>query len=167
MSLNAMHISFALQHRLHRAQVPVLDDAFLRDDVHINAVGSDMAGKTELPLTLLHASLVCPDYTPQAILEGECQQLHNGHIGPSLIEIVKNPNAYVSYQAQKTVFDSTGFALRIWRQWKCCWPMRSAQCGSASTFECVIRRVQPLFFRAGCVTSSTRFAQLLDLPTLS
>ncbi|MCO5190316.1 MAG: ornithine cyclodeaminase family protein [Anaerolineae bacterium] len=90
---------------------PVLDDAFLRDDVHINAVGSDMAGKTELPLTLLHASLVCPDYTPQAILEGECQQLHNGHIGPSLIEIVKNPNAYVSYQAQKTVFDSTGFAL--------------------------------------------------------
>lgn len=90
---------------------PVLDDAYLRPDVHINAVGSDMVGKTEMPLSLLHSSLVCPDYAPQAILEGECQQLKNGHIGPSLVEIIKHAARYESYQMQRTVFDSTGFAL--------------------------------------------------------
>jgi ornithine cyclodeaminase len=90
---------------------PVIADDTLRPDVHINAVGSDMPGKTELPLALLQRSLVCPDYTPQAILEGECQQLRNGHIGPSLSEIIKRAPEFWKYRRQSTVFDSTGFAL--------------------------------------------------------
>lgn len=90
---------------------PVLDDTHLRADIHINAVGSDMPGKTELPLRLLHRSLVCPDYTPQALLEGECQQLRNGQVGPSLVEVVKRSAEFHVYRQRPTVFDSTGFAL--------------------------------------------------------
>jgi ornithine cyclodeaminase/alanine dehydrogenase-like protein (mu-crystallin family) len=70
-----------------------------------------MPGKTELPLALLHRSLVCPDYTPQARLEGECQRLDDAHIGPSLLALLKNPALSAPYRTQSTVFDSTGFAL--------------------------------------------------------
>lgn len=90
---------------------PVIDDRRLKSWVHINAVGSDLPHKIELPLSLLKESLVCPDYRAQAVVEGECQQLTPEAIGPELIDLVKHAPEYRSYQMSKTVFDSTGFAL--------------------------------------------------------
>lgn len=90
---------------------PVIDGKNLKPWVHINAVGSDLPGKIELPLQLLNQSLVCPDFRAQAVIEGECQQLTAGAIGPELIDLVKHAPEYKSYQMKKTVFDSTGFAL--------------------------------------------------------
>jgi ornithine cyclodeaminase len=90
---------------------PVIDDETLKPWVHINAVGSDLPGKIELPLSLLRRSLVCPDYLAQALVEGECQQLQPEEVGPSLIDLVKNSREYRHRQLTETVFDSTGFAL--------------------------------------------------------
>jgi len=90
---------------------PVIDGVNLKPWVHINAVGSDLPRKIELPLRLLHESLVCPDYRSQAVVEGECQQLAPDAIGPELIDLVKHASDYRPYQLSKTVFDSTGFAL--------------------------------------------------------
>jgi L-lysine cyclodeaminase len=90
---------------------PVIDAVNLKSWVHINAVGSDLPRKIELPLELLKESLVCPDYRAQAVIEGECQQLEPGEIGPELIQLVKNAPEYKAYQMSRTVFDSTGFAL--------------------------------------------------------
>lgn len=90
---------------------PVIDGRNLKPWVHINAVGSDLPRKIELPLQLLHESLVCPDYRAQAVVEGECQQLKPHEIGPELIDLVKHASDYRSRQQSKTVFDSTGFAL--------------------------------------------------------
>lgn len=90
---------------------PVLNHERLHPAVHINAVGADMPGKTEMPLALLKSAHVCPDYLPQAVLEGECQRLAAEQIGPSLIDLAKTPNAYASLRNEQTVFDSTGFAL--------------------------------------------------------
>ena len=90
---------------------PVIEGTNLKPWVHINAVGSDLPNKIELPLHLLQESLVCPDYRSQAVVEGECQQLEDDAIGPELIELVKRAPSYQSYQLSKTVFDSTGFAL--------------------------------------------------------
>ncbi len=90
---------------------PVIDGTNLKPWVHINAVGSDLPRKIELPLALLRESLVCPDYRAQAVVEGECQQLVAEEIGPELITLVKNAPDYKPYQKSKTVFDSTGFAL--------------------------------------------------------
>jgi len=91
---------------------PVLrgDPDRLRPGAHINAVGSDLPGKTELPLALLRAAVVCPDYLPQAAVEGECQQLSGEEIGPSLAELVAG-EAGEQLRDRLTVFDSTGFAL--------------------------------------------------------
>ncbi len=90
---------------------PVLSEKKLKPHVHINAVGSDLPGKTELPKSLLERSLVCPDFTVQCLVEGECQQIRPDQVGPDLITLVKNPDVYEPWREKPTVFDSTGYAL--------------------------------------------------------
>jgi L-lysine cyclodeaminase len=90
---------------------PVLPDRGWKDGLHINAVGSDLIGKTELPRRLLEAALVCPDHRAQAVREGECQQLPASLVGPSLDELCARPEAFRDAIGRLTVFDSTGFAL--------------------------------------------------------
>ncbi len=68
---------------------PVFNERLLQPAVHINAVGSDFPGKTEIPRSLLVRSLVCPDFLPQAAREGECQQLDPDQIGPDLLQLVR------------------------------------------------------------------------------
>jgi len=91
---------------------PVIEDEHFQAFVHINAVGSDFPGKTELPLSLLKRSLVCPDFPAQAIYEGECQQLESDQMGPDLIELIGNAPQYHQYRDSTTVYDSTGWALQ-------------------------------------------------------
>ncbi len=79
--------------------------------LHINAVGSDFPGKTELPIDLLRASKVCPDFLDQAVREGECQQLKDKDISNDLFQIAKRPDDFEHYKLLTTVFDSTGLAL--------------------------------------------------------
>ena len=90
---------------------PVIADGAHQPWLHINAVGSDFEGKTELPLSLLTRSTVCPDFLAQAKKEGECQQLEDHEIGPGVIELVKHRENYVGLKEKLTVFDSTGWAL--------------------------------------------------------
>ena len=66
---------------------PVFEDTGCKPWVHINAVGADFPGKTELPTSLLKRSFVCPDFLEQSIKEGECQRLRREDIGPSLAEL--------------------------------------------------------------------------------
>ena len=90
---------------------PVFADRDTKPWLHVNAVGSDHPGKYEVPVSFLLRSLVCPDFRDQAVTEGECQQLSPEQIGPSLTEIVKNPDSVAHAREQTTVFDSTGWAL--------------------------------------------------------
>ena len=55
--------------------------------------------------------MVCPDNISQAMKEGECQQLEPDEIGPSLLELVADPEAHRRHQERTTVCDSTGWAL--------------------------------------------------------
>lgn len=90
---------------------PVFADVANRKHLHINAVGSDFPGKTEVPRTFLLRSLVCPDFTEQAMDEGECQQLQRDQIGPDIAELASQADRFSDFRGRETVFDSTGFAL--------------------------------------------------------
>ena len=90
---------------------PVIDGDALRPWVHINAIGSDFRGKTELPAELVRRSWVCADFREQALREGECQHLAPGEVGSSLDELVKEPLSFARRRDETTIFDSTGFAL--------------------------------------------------------
>ncbi|MEU5344366.1 ornithine cyclodeaminase family protein [Streptomyces sp. NPDC020766] len=91
---------------------PVIRGTALKPWVHINAIGSDMPGKTELPLDLLRGAVVCPDHMEQARAEGDCQQLAPEEIGPSLTEILQDADAHQKLSPVTTVYDSTGLALQ-------------------------------------------------------
>jgi ornithine cyclodeaminase/alanine dehydrogenase-like protein (mu-crystallin family) len=90
---------------------PVIPDTPTNDWLHINAIGSDFPGKTEIPLGLLRRAFVVPDFPEQARAEGECQQLAPDDIGPALHVVMKNADDYADKREQLTVFDSTGWAL--------------------------------------------------------
>ncbi|MGW2332136.1 ornithine cyclodeaminase family protein [Streptomyces sp. NPDC001700] len=90
---------------------PVLPDTAMREHVHVNAIGADLPGKTELPAGLLARSLVTYDHLEQALAEGECQQLAEGAVGPALATFCADPESAVPWRERTTVFDSTGFAF--------------------------------------------------------
>lgn len=90
---------------------PLFKHQATKPALHINAVGSDFPGKVELPLDLLHQAFVCPDFTEQAMNEGECQRLAPETIGPDWIELIQNNKQYEYVRNQLTVFDSTGYPL--------------------------------------------------------
>ncbi|MFJ9746577.1 ornithine cyclodeaminase family protein [Streptomyces chartreusis] len=92
-------------------QGSVLPGKQLRDHVHINAVGSDLPGKTELPLSLLRSSAVFPDNLAQALREGECQRLRQEDVVLDIMALCDDPSQAFPYKESRTVFDSTGFAL--------------------------------------------------------
>jgi ornithine cyclodeaminase/alanine dehydrogenase-like protein (mu-crystallin family) len=79
--------------------------------LHVNAVGADFAGKIELPREMLERATVFPDSRPQCIAEGECQQLAPEAIGPELVEVIKAEADHRRYRDERTVFDSTGWAV--------------------------------------------------------
>jgi L-lysine cyclodeaminase len=90
---------------------PLFSDIETKPHLHINAVGSDFPGKIEIPFKLLQKCFVCPDFIEQAIVEGECQQLDQKDIGAGLVEVVQNWDKYAYLQNERSVFDSTGWAL--------------------------------------------------------
>jgi ornithine cyclodeaminase/alanine dehydrogenase-like protein (mu-crystallin family) len=91
---------------------PLFENVTTKPWLHVNAVGADFPGKVELPAWFLRSSLVCPDHLPQAVKEGECQQLEAHEIGPSLYELVADPTRWEHARDTVTVFDSTGWALQ-------------------------------------------------------
>ena len=90
---------------------PLFTSLTPKKHLHINAIGSDFPGKTELPKEFLKQSFVCPDFLDQAKIEGECQQLKNEDIAADLVELIQNNSSYVNVKNQLSVFDSTGWAL--------------------------------------------------------
>lgn len=90
---------------------PLFADIETKSHLHINAVGSDFPGKVEIPFGFLEQSFVCPDFIDQAMVEGECQQLALDAIGCDFAEAVQNSKKYEYVQHERSVFDSTGWAL--------------------------------------------------------
>jgi alanine dehydrogenase len=90
---------------------PVVPDGPHLPHLHVNAIGSDLIGKTELPEPLLRRAVVVPDHPEQALREGESQQLTAADLGPALSRVCADPDAVPDAAERLTVFDSTGFAL--------------------------------------------------------
>lgn len=91
---------------------PVFPSHFsYRPGLHVNAVGSDFPGKTEIPKALLEQAFICADYPAQCLEEGECQQLDSSAIDCDLAELWCRASTFRDQRAALTVFDSTGWAL--------------------------------------------------------
>ena len=79
--------------------------------VHINAIGGDCPGKTELAPGILNRSDVFVEYPPQTRVEGEIQQMPEDFAVTELWEVISGHKPGRTGDRQITLFDSVGFAI--------------------------------------------------------
>lgn len=89
----------------------ILTDNMVGGGVHINAVGGDCPGKTELHRDILLRSGIFVEYPPQTRIEGEIQQLDADHPVTELWEVMTGNARGRTDARQITLFDSVGFAI--------------------------------------------------------
>ena len=89
----------------------ILTDNMIGTGQHINAVGGDCPGKTELHKDILLRSDIFVEYPPQTRIEGEIQQLAEDHPVIDLWEVMTDQAQGRVSDRQITLFDSVGFAV--------------------------------------------------------
>jgi ornithine cyclodeaminase len=89
----------------------ILSDNMVGPGVHINAIGGDCPGKTELAPGILHRAEIFVEYPPQTRIEGEIQQLAPDHKVTELWQVITGTAPGRVSQNQITLFDSVGFAI--------------------------------------------------------
>ncbi len=89
----------------------VLTDNMIGAGVHINAIGGDCPGKTELHADILHRSDIFVEYPSQTRVEGEIQALDADHPVIELHEVFAGRTTGRRDTKQITLFDSVGFAI--------------------------------------------------------
>ncbi len=89
----------------------ILNDNMVGEGVHINAIGGDCPGKTELAPAILHRSSIFVEYPPQTRVEGEIQQLAEDHPVTELWQVINGDAEGRTSPQQITLFDSVGFAI--------------------------------------------------------
>jgi len=89
----------------------ILTDSMVGSGVHINAIGGDCPGKTELHRDILLRSDIFVEYSPQTRIEGEIQQLDEDHPVIELWQVIRGETQGRKDDKQITVFDSVGFAI--------------------------------------------------------
>jgi ornithine cyclodeaminase len=88
----------------------ILTDNMVGSGVHLNAVGGDCPGKTELHKDILLRSSIFVEYTPQTRIEGEIQQLPADHKVTELWQVITGAAKGRRDDGEITLFDSVGFA---------------------------------------------------------
>lgn len=89
----------------------ILTPDMIEPGMHINAVGGDCPGKTELHSDVLRAGRVFVEYEPQTRIEGEVQQMPKDFPVTDLWRVLVGEQTGRDATGQVTIFDSVGFAL--------------------------------------------------------
>jgi ornithine cyclodeaminase len=94
-----------------KAYATILTPDVLEPGMHINGVGGDCPGKTELHADVLRAGKVFCEYEPQSRVEGDIQQLPDDFPVMELWQVLAGNATGRDSVDQVTIFDSVGFAL--------------------------------------------------------
>lgn len=94
-----------------KALAIVLESDLVRPGVHINAIGGDCPGKTELDPLILERAGIFVEFEPQTRIEGEIQHLAPGVEVTEFWRVLAGSAAGRTSDAQITLFDSVGFAI--------------------------------------------------------
>jgi ornithine cyclodeaminase len=94
-----------------KTRATILTPDMIEPGMHINAVGGDCPGKTELHADVLRNARVIVEYEPQTRIEGDIQQLPADFPVTELWRVLGGLAAGREHVDQVTVFDSVGFAL--------------------------------------------------------
>jgi ornithine cyclodeaminase len=89
----------------------ILTDNMVGSGIHINAIGGDCPGKTELHPDILKRSDVFVEYPPQTRIEGEIQQMPQDFPVTEMWEVINGTKLGRRDSKQITLFDGVGFAI--------------------------------------------------------
>jgi ornithine cyclodeaminase len=89
----------------------ILTNDMVKPGVHINAIGGDCPGKTELDKEILLRSEIFVEYPPQTRIEGEIQQLAEDYPVKELWKYILAGEFGRKSDEEITLFDSVGFAV--------------------------------------------------------
>ena len=94
-----------------KANATIITPQMLELGMHINAVGGDCPGKTELHAEVLRAASVFVEYEPQTRIEGDIQQLPADFPVTEFWQVLAARVPGRTRPSEITVFDSVGFAV--------------------------------------------------------
>ncbi|MFN2305514.1 MAG: ornithine cyclodeaminase [Paracoccaceae bacterium] len=94
-----------------KANQQILTDNLVGAGVHINAIGGDCPGKTELHRDIVARSEIFVEYPPQTRIEGEIQQMDPDHPVTELWQVITGAKAGRKSATDLTLFDGVGFAI--------------------------------------------------------
>ncbi|MGH8176137.1 MAG: ornithine cyclodeaminase [Steroidobacter sp.] len=91
----------------------ILTPDMITPGMHLNAVGGDCPGKTELHRDILLRSdaRIVVEFEPQSRIEGEIQQLESSFPVTEFSDVLNGRKPARSNDREVTIFDSVGFAL--------------------------------------------------------
>lgn len=98
-----------------KAHVDVVKNDWVIPGMHINGIGGDCPGKTELEFSILSRGKIVVEYFDQCIIEGEIQRLSKeeatGWVHAELHELVNGTKRGRENDQEITLYDSVGIAL--------------------------------------------------------
>jgi len=89
----------------------ILTNEMVPNGVHINAIGGDCPGKTELDTNLLERGDIFVEYEPQTRIEGDIQQLPATSTITEMYRVIRGEQPGRLSAKQLTIFDGVGFAI--------------------------------------------------------
>ena len=93
-----------------KTNATILTNDMIPQGVHINAIGGDCPGKTELDARLLERANVFVEYEPQTRIEGEIQQMSPSFTVTEFHKVINKQSLGRTSQDELTIFDGVGFA---------------------------------------------------------
>ena len=93
-----------------KAQTNILVNDWIKEGIHINGIGGDCPGKTELDKAILSRVTTVVEYFPQSKIEGEIQQ-SDKPIHAELWEVITGKKSGRTTDSEITLFDSVGYAI--------------------------------------------------------
>lgn len=88
----------------------ILTSNMIPQGVHLNAIGGDCPGKTELDSQLLERATVFVEYEPQTRIEGEIQQMSKDFAVTEFHKVINEQSLGRKSDDELTIFDGVGFA---------------------------------------------------------
>jgi ornithine cyclodeaminase len=94
-----------------KTRASILTREMIEPGMHLNAIGGDCPGKTELPVSVVENCRVVVEFAPQTRIEGEIQQTSWDFGVTELWSVLAGASEGRESEEQVTLFDSVGFAL--------------------------------------------------------
>ena len=94
-----------------KANATIVTDEMIEPGMHLNAIGGDCPGKTELDADILRRSDVFVEFPEQTRIEGEIQQVEADFPVTEVWRVLVGDATGRTTTEQVTVFDSVGFAI--------------------------------------------------------